>query len=105
MSTSKTVSHKSHHSRGLRWTGFRLLISGTLILTSVAFIISVLIPFIEGFIEPENFAQLLFVLLHIFYMFNVMTLQNKSQWVFWVMSYVIVIAASGLFLFYDSIFI
>lgn len=103
-----TDSHSSKYSRrrhkDLRWTPFRLLISGVLLAGSVAFIIYVLIPFIEGFVEMQNFANLLFVILHVFYMFNVTTLKNKKQWVFWVMSYLIVNAASILFVFYDSIF-
>lgn len=100
----RTDSHKTKHSRRLRWTGFRIFISGMLLTVSVAFMIYVLIPFIEGFIEPQNFANLLFVLLHVFYMFNIMTLETKKQWVFWVMSYVLVDAASIVFIFYDTLF-
>lgn len=81
------------------------MISAILLAVSVGFIIYVLIPFIEGFIELQNFANLLFVILHVFYMFNVATLKKKSQWVFWVASYLILDAASILFVFYDSIFI
>lgn len=104
MSEISSHSHKTRHPRRLRWTGFRIFISGMLLLTSIAFIIYVLVPFIEGFIEPENFANLLFVILHVFYMFNIMTLKTKKQWVFWVMSYLLVDAASIVFVFYDSLF-
>lgn len=104
-SDSTSYSSKRRHHRGLKWTGFRIAITAILMLVSVAFMIYVLIPFIEGFIEVQNFANLLFVLLHVFYMFNVTALKNKKQWVFWVMSYLLVDAASILFVFYDSIFI
>lgn len=95
----------SHRGHGLTWSGSRIMISGALLAVSVGFIIYVLVPFIEGFVEIQNFANLLFVILHVFYMFNVTTLKNKKQWVFWVMSYLLVDAASILFVFYDEIFI
>merc|ERR1711915_58479 len=98
-------SYQSRRHSSLKWTMHRLFISGCLLGVSVGFIIYTLIPFIEGFVEPENFASLIFVVLHVFYMFNITTLETKRQWIFWVMSYLIVDAASVVFVFYDSLFI
>lgn len=72
---------------------------------SLACIILGLKPLFDMDFEPKNFANLVFVTFHGFYMFSFAAVHRKSHFVFWSTSYMLLSGTSILFYYYEDLFL
>lgn len=88
----------------MRWTTGKVIFTGFLFGSSIAMIFFGLYPLFDGDYEPKSFANLLFVIFHVYYMFSFSAVNKNYQFLFWAASFLVLDAGTALFLFYEDIF-
>jgi hypothetical protein len=96
---------KEVRRRGIQWTASKVFTVVVLYCISIGLIFLGIKPLLDMFYELKSFANLLFVVSHIFYMFSFITVKKRSHFVFWVASYVLLDALSFMFFFSEDLFL
>ncbi|KAF9764636.1 hypothetical protein NGRA_0400 [Nosema granulosis] len=89
----------------IRWSLFKIIVVLILFAGGGACIYFGLSPLLEMEFEMKNFANLVFVIFHIYYILSFFGVKKTSQFVFWCASYILLIFASLMFYFYDDVFV
>ncbi|EOB11833.1 leptin receptor gene-related protein [Nosema bombycis CQ1] len=89
----------------IKWSIIKLIFAGILLIAGSACIYLGLQPLIEMELNLKSFANLVFVIFHIYYAISLFGVKRMSQFIFWCGSYILLISASLMFFYYDSIFI
>lgn len=96
---------QEYRSNRIRWSPTKVIFTLLLFGGSIALMITGIYPLIDMDFELKSFANILFVLLHVFYLFSFTAVKRNSQLIFWSASFLVLDAATFLFYFYDDIFI
>lgn len=89
----------------IRWSPFKIVIVVLLFAGGAVSIYLGLSPLLEMTFELKSFANLIFVLFQVYYIFSFFGVKKTSQFIFWCASYILLIASSLMFFYYDSIFV
>lgn len=89
----------------IRWSPFKIIMTILLISAGAVSIYFGISPLLEATFELKSFANLIFVLFQVYYIFSFFGVKKTSQFIFWCASYILLIASSMMFFFYDSIFV
>ncbi|TBT97656.1 hypothetical protein CWI39_2825p0010 [Hamiltosporidium magnivora] len=104
MTESKREDGRVRHKK-MGWSKPRIFISSLLIILSIVFSIYIIYPLTQGEYEPKYFAGLFFVLLHFFYIFSIVTVKRRRQFVFWMISFLLLDSITFIFVFYEDIIV
>jgi hypothetical protein len=93
------------YRRGIRWTTGKIATTIVLFTMSIALMFFAIKPLFEMDYGIKSFANLLFVCFEGFYLFSFFAIRRTSQFVFWVVSFILLHAMTLIFLFYEDILI
>lgn len=96
---------RKYRSSRIKWSITKVLLTLVIFGGSIALIILGIYPIIEMDLDVKNIANILFVILHIFYCYSFSAVKRTSQFVFWSGSFLLLDIVTFLFYFYEDIFI
>lgn len=102
------MSSKDYESRNegkIHWGFAKVLIVLILYSLSGTCIVLGLKPLFDMDFDTKNFANLVFVIFHGFYMFSFIAVHRKSHFIFWATSYMLLSGTTLLFYYYDDLFL
>lgn len=95
---------RRYRSEKIVWSPLKVLFTLFLFGSGIALVITGIYPLLDMMIELKSFANLLFVVLIVFYMFSFQSVTKKSSFVFWSTTFSLFLAGAFLFFFYEEIF-
>lgn len=100
MSSSSKYSH--HH---FKWGKFKIFLTGGFFIFSCIYIYSQISPFFDGTHEAKDIGGAFFSAFHLYMMISAFKIHTNSSYIFFILTYIMLVSITICFIFYESLFI
>ncbi|KAF7696524.1 hypothetical protein CDIK_1796 [Cucumispora dikerogammari] len=98
-------SSSCHHHRKFKWSKLKLSITIVFFLISIIYVFTQIYPFFKGEHEAKDIGGIFFSIFHLYMIVSAYKINTNSSFMFFLLTYVMLLSITACFVFYESWFI